>query len=354
MGFLDKLKVKKKDAPAVPPPPPQPEGGLPDSKPEEALAPLPTTQQAQAPSEQPPAPAPGEQQTPMPVPDAPPAPDDIPTLDTTQQEAEQVPNEQVPPAPAVSPMPAESSAPQQEQSAEQEETVSEPEESTQSTSFESMKVPPPAPAVPPPPAPASRASRKDVREQFGDMPPIKVDPKDAHGMITSDQVEDLDVERFRLPESEQEKPFTTSSSSQDPATKQPAPGPSPSPIGGAPMANPIPKGFDAPEMPGNMDEPHEHPFSDSPVQNSNDPLPQPSQDPAPSVFTGPLYVDIKTYESMQATLSELKKELDGIGTDVDDILKIKEKEDSDFSDIVARLEKVQDELLRIDEDLFEQ
>lgn len=308
MGFLDKLKLTKKDVPAVPPPPAKPEGGIDDSKPDAALPPLPTSKDAaksdSAPAVTESSHAKKELEVPKPAPQTP-----EPTPQKPLTPAPQM-HESVPDAPA-----------EMETQDMPEPPKELPKKSTHLQPPEALEAaaPPPSPTVPPPPAPSSRATRKDIREHFGDMDPIKVDPREAKGMITSDQVDDLDVSRFRLP-GEEDKQF--------------APAPAP---------------FEVKETPNTLKSDGEHPFG-----NSSPSLPEPSQAPAPSAFSGPLYVDVKTYEEVQSLLGSLKSELDGIGSDVDDILKIKDKEDKEFSDIVKRLEKIQDKLLSIDEDLFEQ
>lgn len=233
MGFLDKLKLShKKDELDIPPPPPV------DKKPISA------------------------KDTTLPSDDLPPLPSDL-TMPANEEplKAPSTPDQKVSAEPKAAPMAAPNPVPPSAPTPEHPEPV----------------------AITP-----KKATRQDMREAFGDIPPIKVTAQQK-GFITDDHVKELDVDNFVLP--------------GEKAVEAPA--------------NPTPTG------------------------------------PAPQGYEGPLYVDVKTYEDIQQTLKDLQKQLKEVGGDVDSIKRLTKDEDKQFAILVKKLERIQDDVLRVDKDLFE-
>lgn len=156
-------------------------------------------------------------------------------------------------------------------------------------------------SVPPPPAPQKQD--RSVRS-VSDIPPIKVDPsQDKQGIITDRHVEDLNVDNLRLPGEREETSITQA---PEKALEQ----------------KPVPKSA-------------------------------PGQDQQ-RAYTGPLYVDVPTYEEVQQHLSTLKKNLASVSADVEALDRLNQQEAKEFESLVNRLEHIQDRVLGIDKSLFEE
>lgn len=86
-----------------------------------------------------------------------------------------------------------------------------------------------------------------------------------------------------------------------------------------------------------------------PGEEEDEPEPQPRRIPDEQ----PLFVNVSTYEEIQKRMRDLKRQIKAAGTQVDGILKEREQEDKEFSEFVKQIEEIQDDLITIDEDLFE-
>ena len=65
-------------------------------------------------------------------------------------------------------------------------------------------------------------------------------------------------------------------------------------------------------------------------------------------------MDIHTYEDIQKRIGDLKKQVTGAGKHIDSILSEREREDQEFAGFIKELEQIQEDLITIDEDLFEE
>lgn len=174
--------------------------------------------------------------------------------------------------------------------------------------------------VPPPPAPVSK--ERSIRS-VSDIPPIKLDGStDKQGIITDRHVQDLDVDKLVLP-GEQEVSIIQ-----------------------APVQKPK-------EEPHLMKEPEEHPQA-RPTPTPVPPRPRADSQEMHRAYTGPLYVDVPTYEDVQDHLRTLKQDLSEVTNDVDTISRLNNQETAEFAALVERLERIQDRVLGIDKLLFEE
>ncbi len=255
-----------------------------------------------------------KQEPPKPPKDLPPLPSEKPTseppkLELPSKDDTKPMNENMPP-----PLPPAQVAP------------AEKEEPTKSQEMPELKpiepIDAPEQNVPPPPAPASKD--RSIRS-VSDIPPIKLDSTtEKQGIITDRHVQDLDVDKLVLPD-EQEASIV-----QAPVQK--------------PKEEPMHL----------MPEPEEKP----------QPAPRPAAPPRPRTapesqemhraYTGPLYVDVPTYEEVQEHLQTLKQDLSSVATDVDTISRLNNQEAQEFAALVERLERIQDRVLGIDKSLFEE
>jgi hypothetical protein len=244
LGILDKIKSKDSGDEILPPPPPQHKAPV-DAKP-----------------------------TLPPLPDSPSVPDAEP----------EEPELEMPESPGLDDI----------------EFPDEPEE--QEVADAPLPPPLPIPTASEPPKASATTTRKQIRSQFSDMPPIKVSSQGA--LLTDEHAKDLDVDQFVLP------------------------------------------GEEVPPPP--KDEP-----SLAEEESVFEPEPAGEELDLPS-FEGPLYIDIVTFEDVQGALKELGKQLHDAGSDLKKVKKSSQEEDHQYGVIVSKLEKIQDDILRIDKDLFEE
>ncbi len=302
MGFLSKLGIgHKTEEDDIPPPPPLP--GTPDRAPVQTkdVGPQAKPPKLDEPSMPPPAPPPKSMPPPMPA----------------------APKEASPKIPPAK-IPAQSMPPKPD-----------------------MK----APSAPPQ---ASKPARADVRKAFSDIPPITVSAE-RKATITNDQAKEFDVDKFVLPEHEVQrdmpKPIPPRQSSTASVQQSSAPrSAAPLPMHPRPQ-RPLP-----PDASHSVLD-HESPFQSRPPARPSSPTTQhvePPAEPHQSGFAGPLYVNVDTYQGIQKALKDLDKQITDVSADMEDIKRLTNDEDKQFSVIVSKLEKIQDDILTIDQDLFEE
>ncbi len=195
------------------------------------------------------------------------------------------------------------------------------------------------------------ASREQVRSVFSDVLPITANPDE----ISNEAVEQMNVDNLKLPRFGDD--FSADPSDEEEAEEIPSPEDDDVlNLGSKNKESVLPEVMPSPEYSEDSSE-ATPPSQSSPV---HPPVPPANTD---EVFSdedvmsvapiGPLYVDVVTYERVQKSIKNLKKQLDQIQTDMQDIKKLREGEDKDVAQVVKKLEKIQSNLLNIDADLFE-
>lgn len=238
--------------------------------------------------------------------------------------------------------------------------------------------------LPPPPAPMSGGQ---AARGASDIPPIKLDPSsDRQGIITDKHVEDLDVDKLVLPDQPEnpsiiqapisqavrDKPLPAANDSPAELVRSSSPAPPVVPaqpvandspaelVRSAPPPTKVPPPAPAQHVPSAQSRP-ETPRP-APVAQSRPELPR---TPAPPqvqqqvretkrTYSGPLYVDVPTYEEMQEHIRLLKQDLGSVSAEIETIGRLNQQEAEEFQNLIQRLERVQDRVLGIDKSLFEE
>jgi hypothetical protein len=180
-------------------------------------------------------------------------------------------------------------------------------------------------------SPKQEPSHEEVRAAFSDVPPIKGSDMKVDADITNEDVQGFEVDDFVLPEGEDDA-FTATQASPFSETK------------------PLPKISPKEDKPSKT---KEVAMSSLPKKDASEELPIPSV-VRPKSADDPLFIDIATYEDIQQRIKDLKRQVGAAGSHIDTILSSREREDEEFSVFIKELEKIQDDLITIDEDLFEE
>ena len=225
------------------------------------------------------------------LPSRPPQEEDVPPA-PKQKDASHAPKQDTPPAAPPAPEKHEDVPPAPQQPPKQAPPA--PEQQSQAADIQPPKLEKPAPKAAPQPAAPKSASREDLRKAFDDVPPIKASQNRAESKITDEDVRNFQVDNMVLPEEQKQ------------GSEQQAPRPKPS-----------------------------------------------ASKPA-SKETKPLFVDISTYEGIQKRIRDLKRQVNSAGRNIEGILKERKQEDKEFKKFVEELERIQDDLITIDEELFEE
>ncbi|MFT4250814.1 MAG: hypothetical protein ACMXYD_05630 [Candidatus Woesearchaeota archaeon] len=77
-----------------------------------------------------------------------------------------------------------------------------------------------------------------------------------------------------------------------------------------------------------------------------------SSQPEVKVAPPELYISVEKYNNIQQQVSDLKKQVSQAEKDMQNILSERDKEDENFAAFIQSLEDIQEDLIRIDEDLF--
>lgn len=161
-------------------------------------------------------------------------------------------------------------------------------------------------------------SHQEVRDAFNDIPPIKGSdnpaPDQAQTQQSSDDAgQEFDVDNLKLPEGDAEPQVENTPE-------------------GAPTKSPV-------------------------TQESESPFnahPEPQQVDMVGDTQPELYIDIDTYEDIQRRIKDLKEQIGDAGKHIQGILSEREQEDKEFGSFIKELEQIQEDLITIDEDLFEE
>ena len=216
---------------------------------------------------------------------------DLPTRNTKEKPASK---QQAPPAPTPPP-PPENPSPTKDSSQppKQQETPPPPPEAPPT------KQPSPPSQSPPqaPPQQPKAPAHKQIREAFNDVPPIRGSEQQSSN-ITNDDIKNFEVDDFVLPDQEEQE--------------------------------------QAP------------PLQSTHVQQA------PPTNNTTTKQAKPLFVSLETYEDIQNRIKDLKKQVTGAGGHIATVLSDREKEDEQFKKFIEELEQIQDDLISIDEELFEE
>lgn len=84
---------------------------------------------------------------------------------------------------------------------------------------------------------------------------------------------------------------------------------------------------------------------------SPEPEPQIAESAETIIASGPLYLLVDKYQDIQTRLGDLREEVSTAHTDLDSIISRRESDDADLESFITQLEKIQQALIAIDEDL---
>jgi hypothetical protein len=146
-------------------------------------------------------------------------------------------------------------------------------------------------------------SREELRQAFDDVPPIKSSKQSTESEINDDAVKNFDVGEFVLPGEK-------NSDSEDSELVQ-----------------------------------------QKTVQQKTQ---APAQRQQPLTTTPELYISVDIYDNIQKRVKDLKSQVSNSAKDIDAILADRDKEDESFANFIKDLERIQEDLIKIDEDLFTQ